>query len=95
MNTKVIRISFILFVLFSSLSLNAQSSGAYDDNPFEEKEPNEENLNSAYDWSWKTSSIPSTPPPPPVPIDSGLGFLLAAGAGYGLKRLRNRKGHQA
>ena len=31
------------------------------------------------------------PPPPPIPIDGGLGFLLAAGAGYGLKRLRDNK----
>lgn len=38
------------------------------------------------------------PPPPPagteptaVPIDGGAGWLLAAGAGYGLKKLRQRR----
>lgn len=45
-----------------------------------------------YDWSWRTSPSPSfTPPPPdPVPIDGGLGFLIVAGVGYGLKRMRNK-----
>lgn len=38
------------------------------------------------------------PPPPPdgtdptaVPIDGGAGWLLAAGAGYGIKKLRERR----
>jgi hypothetical protein len=36
------------------------------------------------------------PPPPPVnpaavPIDGGLGLLLAAGAGLGLKKLRDAR----
>jgi hypothetical protein len=35
----------------------------------------------------------TTPPPPPapVPIDGGLSFLLAAGAAYGVKRMRTKK----
>ncbi len=32
-----------------------------------------------------------TPPPGAVPIDGGVGFLLAAGAAYGVKKMRERK----
>ncbi len=32
-----------------------------------------------------------TPPPTGVPIDGGATLLLAAGAGYGLKKLRDRQ----
>lgn len=34
---------------------------------------------------------PSCWPPPCVPIDGGIGFLIAAGALYGLKRLSSNK----
>jgi hypothetical protein len=36
--------------------------------------------------------VPFAPPPPPnpIPIDGGIGFLLTAGVGYGLKRMRKR-----
>ncbi len=34
---------------------------------------------------------PNQPPATAVPIDGGAGLLLAAGAAYGLKRLRNRR----
>ena len=30
-------------------------------------------------------------PPAPIPIDGGIGFLVAAGVGYGVSRLRKRK----
>ena len=30
-------------------------------------------------------------PPAPVPIDGGVGFLLALGAGYGIKKLSDKK----
>ncbi|MFT5918042.1 MAG: hypothetical protein ACI81T_004559 [Bacteroidia bacterium] len=41
----------------------------------------------------KTDPVPFAPPPPPnpIPIDGGVGFLLAAGVGYGLKRMRQNK----
>ena len=40
----------------------------------------------------KIDPIPFAPPPPPnpIPIDGGVGFLLVAGVGYGLKRMRER-----
>ena len=43
--------------------------------------------------SQKIDPIPTVPPPPPnpIPIDGGMGFLLAAGVGYGLKRIREKK----
>ncbi len=31
------------------------------------------------------------PPPNPIPIDGGVGFLLAAGIGYGLKRMKDSR----
>lgn len=31
------------------------------------------------------------PPPPGVPIDGGIGLLLALGAGYGIKKLKEKK----
>lgn len=34
---------------------------------------------------------PSTPTPTDVPIDGGASLLLAAGAAYGLKRLRTAR----
>ena len=39
---------------------------------------------------------PGSPPGPPhgnpfIPIDGGIGFLLAAGLGYGMYALRKRK----
>jgi len=34
------------------------------------------------------------PSPPATPIDGGLGLLLAGGAAYGIKKIRDaRKGH--
>ncbi|WP_374729165.1 PID-CTERM protein-sorting domain-containing protein [Rufibacter psychrotolerans] len=33
----------------------------------------------------------NTPPPTGVPIDGGASLLLAAGAGYGIKMLRDRR----
>ena len=39
-----------------------------------------------------TALMAQPPAPPATPIDGGLGLLLAGGAAYGLKRLRdNRK----
>lgn len=39
-----------------------------------------------------TGPTPQTPnQPTAVPIDGGAGLLLAAGAAYGLKRLRQRR----
>jgi hypothetical protein len=40
----------------------------------------------------KIDSIPFAPPPPPnpIPIDGGVGFLIVAGVGYGLKRMRKK-----
>ncbi|MCE2497201.1 MAG: hypothetical protein J4F31_11600 [Flavobacteriales bacterium] len=35
---------------------------------------------------------PANPDPPGVPIDGGVGFLLAAGAAYGVKKYRDHKG---
>lgn len=41
----------------------------------------------------KTTPIVNTPTPPApsIPIDGGIGFLVAAGVGYGVSRFRKRK----
>ena len=36
-------------------------------------------------------SFPDNPDDPDVPIDGGVGFLIAAGLGFGLKKLKNRR----
>jgi len=36
-------------------------------------------------------AIGQPPSPPATPIDGGLGILLAGGAAYGIKKLKNRK----
>jgi len=37
------------------------------------------------------SSFPDNPGDPDAPIDGGVGFLIAAGLGFGLKKLNSRK----
>jgi hypothetical protein len=36
-------------------------------------------------------SAPDNPDDPDVPIDGGLGFLIAAGLGYGIKKMKSNK----
>jgi hypothetical protein len=36
-------------------------------------------------------SIPDNPGDPDAPIDGGLGFLIAAGLGYGVKKMKSNK----
>ena len=38
-----------------------------------------------------TSLMAQPPTPPATPIDGGLGILLAGGAAYGLKRLKESR----
>lgn len=75
-------------LIISSLSF-AQS------NRFKEDQTEEKTstVDPAYDWSWNTSGIPTTPPPPPtpVPIDGGIGFLLAAGCAFGLRSFSKKR----
>ena len=35
------------------------------------------------------AQIDPTPPPAMIPVDGGVGFLLAAGAAYGVKKLKD------
>lgn len=37
---------------------------------------------------------PQNPDPTAIPLDGGVSLLLAAGAAYGLKRLRQRRARQ-
>ena len=37
------------------------------------------------------SGITFTAPPDPAPIDGGIGWLLLAGTGFGISKLRRRK----
>lgn len=45
-----------------------------------------------------SSPVQSAPPPPPdpvdTPIDGGLSLLLAAGVGYGIKKVRDQRRKQ-
>jgi len=38
-----------------------------------------------------SESDPAETPPTELPVDGGIGFLLAAGLGYGANRLRRRR----
>ena len=38
---------------------------------------------------------PIDPNPDPIPVDGGVSFLVAAGVGYGVKRLRAKKALKA
>ena len=82
---------YFLFLLIAGFSTGAFSQFSTDEN----------NSNSGFNARapkcWKCSKrhySNCTPPPPTnqnVPIDGGLGILLAAGALYGAKRIRNNK----
>ena len=75
----MIRILFTtLFIGALSIASQAQSKQNYD--------PKLPSHSSKF-----RTDVPFTSPPDPIPVDGGLGFLLAAGAGYSLKRLRDQK----
>ena len=42
----------------------------------------------------RVRSIFDAPTPPAAPIDGGLSLLIAAGAGYGVKKLREKRNKQ-
>jgi hypothetical protein len=86
------KLTGILFLLFTTFSLSANA---------QEETEREGGLPSSAPASWSRGSYcykcktrhyhsctPTTPPPTNVPIDGGLGVLLAAGAAYGVKRMR-------
>jgi hypothetical protein len=73
------KIYLIIILLVGFTSLSAQDSKNYKTN--------------VPDYSAKkVDPVPFVPPPPPnpIPIDGGVGFLLAAGVGYGLKRMKKK-----
>ena len=73
---------YLILALLVSFSLaNAQDSKNY--------KPNMPD----YFAKGKIDPVPFAPPPPPnpVPIDGGVGFLVAAGIGYGLKRMKSAR----
>ena len=76
------RITLVLLVIAGAYTSQAQPSG----DTYNPKLPDYSNTPTI-------DPVPTAPPPPPppIPIDGGLGFLLAAGAGYGLKRLKDSK----
>ena len=76
------KIFFILLFLFCFGLGFAQDKGH---NPYNDGK-------SSYGKSSKISPPPAEIPlpPPPIPIDGGVGFLLAAGLGYGVRRMRKK-----
>jgi hypothetical protein len=84
------KLTGILFLFFTSFGLTAHA-----------QEENESSFPSSAPTSWArapycytckkrhySGCTPTTPPPTNVPIDGGLGFLLAAGAAYGVRRMK-------
>lgn len=75
-----------IFTMLFALSFTygfAQNNKGHNEGPYST------NQGTDYNWSWKQHSPMSPPPPPdPVPIDGGLGLLLAAGVGYGLRKMK-------
>ncbi len=72
--------------LLITTAIQAQSNKTH--NPYANDSPK-------YSWEMRASElpdIPTAPPPPPnpIPIDGGVGFLLAAGLGYGVRRIKKK-----
>ena len=95
-------ISIIILLILSATLATAQSNKeekewGYD--PFAtstNEAQGTDNFGEDLNWTENSpfsSGIISAPPPPPtpVPIDGGLGFLVLAGAGYGMRRLVKKK----
>ena len=75
--------TYLILALLGSFSLaNAQDSKSY--------KPNMPDYSSD---ALKIDPVPFAPPPPPnpIPIDGGVGFLVAAGIGYGLQRMKSAR----
>ena len=83
---KIISTFLFTFIIGIAIAQPGKNYDPYTDHSTEQQE------DPSYDWSWKSNNIPTAPPPPPtpVPIDGGIGFLLVAGLGYGLKRMKEK-----
>ena len=68
---------------------NNETNNSINNDYFNKDNPFNETFSGS---STTTSGVPTAPPPPPtpVPIDGGTGFLLVAGAAYGLKKLKKK-----
>ena len=81
-----VRVGLVAFCLMFA-TIDAQAQRSVDDSQ-----------NNSFEWTApdapSNGSTPPTPPTPPgdapvqTPIDGGLGFLLAAGGAYAVRRLR-------
>jgi len=81
LKSMMAKIFFILLFLFCFGLGTAQDKGH---NPYNDGK-------SAYGNARKIDPIPAPPlPPAPIPIDGGVGFLLVAGLGYGMNRMRKK-----
>jgi hypothetical protein len=76
----------ILLLNFSVLAFGQSKSH----NPYSNDIPTYDGYQNS---TSKIDPIPTAPPTPPapIPIDGGIGFLVAAGVGYGIKELKKKK----
>lgn len=86
------KLTGVFLLLSASLCLSANAQEAERESDFPSSAPASWTSRAPYCWKCKTrhyhGCTPTPPPPTNVPIDGGLGVLLAAGAAYGVKRLR-------
>ena len=75
-------ILFALIFTICFVGANAQSSKDY-----QPKLPDYGNRDASL------NPVPTSPPPPPspIPIDGGVGFLVAAGLGYGIRKMKKQQ----
>lgn len=88
---RIILSVLFLFAFGLASAQNYTDSDPFGDNTEEIDKEETPTTDPNYDWSWKTSGIPTAPPPPPVPIDGGASLLLILGTGFGLSKLRFKR----
>jgi hypothetical protein len=92
----ILLVSSFLFLVNISISQDNNETIYFDEKAFEDLFGNSSSSETSQSLKNMFKEISSNPPPfddntSDVPIDGGLGFLLAAGIGYGANRLRKHK----
>ena len=108
MTRSICILSFLLLVVFGSMAQEGSPIGALEDNIMAGLIDDGSSSGGILDENPIMSLLPDDPgsgllgedpmdtdapsPGPSIPVDGGLSLLLAAGAAYGVRRLRRRGG---